>query len=417
FLHEREVIDESLALSEDRHSLQLLGSGVFVEEGFELYGEEEKNALLELWEKNGGILFAHGFDAVRKGVYRVREFEKEFAAYVGSAHAQAVTSGSTALLVGLQALGVKPGDEVITQCHTFVATAEAIILLGATPVFTEIDENLNMCPKDLEKKITGKTRAIIPVHMSGLVADMDPILEIARKNKVPVLEDNAQGMGAFYKGKSLGTLGDVGTFSFDFGKLLTTGEGGMVVTPHEKVYQEALAFHDHGHEYNPSVGRADDTRHAYGFNFRMTELQGALGLVQLKKVKNMIAIQRENKKKLKAYFSALPIKFRKVSDPESDCGDSLVFLMDSTGEAEKVVARMKELGVGTKNLPDALRWHFAGLWEHMLDGKYDIEKAAHEWPASRELLYRSIALPISLKMTDASIENMAQKVIQAIKGN
>ncbi|RWX48871.1 DegT/DnrJ/EryC1/StrS aminotransferase family protein, partial [Candidatus Electrothrix marina] len=167
--------------------------------GFEVFGEEEKQQALEVFDT--GVLFRYEFGEQRKGVYKVREFEQAFAKYTGAAHAQAVTSGTAALKVALAALGIGIGDEVITQGFTFVATWEAILDVGAVPVFTEVDQTLNMDPTDLEKKITSKTRAIIPVHMLGAPARMKEIKEIADKYGVHVLEDTAQAAGARLDGQ------------------------------------------------------------------------------------------------------------------------------------------------------------------------------------------------------------------------
>jgi len=222
--------------------------------GWEIIGEEERRAVNDVFD-NGGVLFRHSFVAIRNNMYKVKDFEIAFAKHVGASYAHAVTSGSAALKVALKAIGVGPGDEVITQCHTFVATVEAIIECGATPVLTDVDYTLNMDPEDLKRKITPRTKAIIPVHMLGVAARMDVITEVAAQHGLLVLEDAAQACGGTYQGRHLGTIGNAGTFSFDHGKILTTGEGGMVVTSDEKLYLNARIYADHGHEDNPAVPR------------------------------------------------------------------------------------------------------------------------------------------------------------------
>ena len=162
--------------------------------GFELVGKEERKAVNNLFD-DGGVLFAHGFDNMRSGRYHVREFEKQFAKYLGVKYAQAVSSGTAALKVALVALGVKRGDEVITQSFTFVAVAEAIVDVGAKPVFVNIDETLNMDPNELEAAITDRTAAIIPVHMLGVSVEQDKIHKIAKKYKLPVLDDACESLG------------------------------------------------------------------------------------------------------------------------------------------------------------------------------------------------------------------------------
>lgn len=384
--------------------------------GYEVFGKEEKQAIDELFEKNGGILFAHGFDALRKGIYRVREFEKAFAGYVRAPFGQAVSSGSAALKVGLKSLGVKPGDEVITQAFTFVATVESILDVGATPVLVDIDDTLTMSPEALKTAITERTKAVIPVHMMGAPAAMDEIMAIATSRGVLVLEDAAQACGGTYKGRHLGTWGHLGAFSFDAGKVMITGEGGMLVTADEGFYTRARAVHDHGHEYNPAVGRGEEGALCTGFNYRMTELQGAIGLVQLSKLDMILARQRENKKKLMTALMELPYRFRRMSDPEGEIGDSIIFFLDSKEKAGRFYQKMRAEGLGTKNLPDAIRWHFARHWSHMFK-EFRFHEGAweKEWAQSADLLERAIALPVMVNMTDGNIRGIAEKILRVAR--
>ena len=379
--------------------------------GFEVIGKEEQAAVNELFNRNGGILFAHGFDAQRKGIYRVREFEVAFADKFGVMRAQAVSSGSAAIKVALKALEIQPGDEVITQAHTFVATAEAILEVGARPVIANIDRTLNMDPTDLEKRITDKTRAIIPVHMMGAAVQMDKIMDIAVRYGLKVIEDTAQSIGATYRDRLLGTIGHIGIFSFDFGKTMTTGEGGMLVTNDLKTYQLARAYHDHGHEYNSALPRGFDTRQIHGFNYRMTEIQAAIGLVQLGKLEGIIRNTRLNKKKLKERLQDLELTQRVLVDEEGDGGDTFVFFLKNKTQVDKVVASLRADGVGTKNLPDALPWHFAGTWSHMPE----FETWKSHVRLSGDILDCAVALAIMVKMTDDDIANTATAVRNAIK--
>ncbi|GAJ14306.1 unnamed protein product, partial [marine sediment metagenome] len=241
------------------------------------------------------VLFRYGFDKERKGIFKVKEFEEAFAKYCGAGYALGVSSGSAALKVALAAMDVGPGDEVIVPAFTFVATYEAVLEVGAIPVMADVDESLNLDPDDIEAKITPYTKAVIPVHMCGAPARIDKIVEVAKKNNLLVLEDNAQGCGGSYRGKKLGTFGDMGIFSFDYVKTITTGEGGMVLTDNKALYDRADEYHDHGHDHNPNVSRAMEGRSILGFNYRMGELQGALGLAQLGKLEYVIAEQKKNK--------------------------------------------------------------------------------------------------------------------------
>lgn len=385
--------------------------------GFELIDERERAAVNEVFDR-GGVFFRHGFDAMRKNIFKVREFEDTFAAALGAKHAQAVTSGTAALKVGLKALGIGAGDEVITQAHTFVATVEAIQECGATPIVTDIDWSLNMDPADLERRITPRTKAIIPVHMLGVPARMDEILRIAKAHDIPVLEDTAQGLGGSYKGKSLGTIGTVGTFSFDHGKVLTTGEGGMVVTDDEQIFLRARAYHDHGHESNPKFPRGEDTRQVGGFNYRMTDLQGAIGLVQLSKLPYALERQRANKAQIKSALAQIPgIRFRELPDEQGDAGDCLVFFLESPEAARTVAADLASQGIGFKNLPGAVDWHFAGTWDHLFKGHpvYGAAAASTFWPTSERILRSAIALPIMVKMAPEQIQKVIATVTRALE--
>lgn len=382
--------------------------------GFELIGKEERQAVTEVFDKYGGVLFKHGFDHLRNSSFKVQEFQKVFAEKFGVKYAQAVTSGSVALKVALQALDIKPGDEVITQSFTFVATVEAILECGAVPVITEIDETLNMDPEDFKNKITEKTRAVIPVHMYGAAAEMNIITDAARSAGLKILEDTAQAIGGRYKGRFLGTMGDVGTFSFDFGKALTTGEGGMIVTSDKEIYQKAMELSDHGHQNNPNFPRGEDTRRRGGFNYRMMELQGAIGLVQLAKLDYAICQQKKNKAKIKAALQGIKgLAFRRLLDPDGETGDTITFMLNSAEKAGRFAAGLKQKKIGTKNLPDAIKWHFSGTWDHMLSalGLYKGKDLTKAWPRSQDILSRTIALPVNIKMSDCQIAS----IIEALK--
>lgn len=384
--------------------------------GFEVIDEQEQQAVEQIFTAGKGILFAHGFDQMRDR-FRVREFEHQFAEKIKANYAQAVSSGSVALLVALKALGVGPGDEVITQSFTFVATVEAILMLGAIPIITEIDDTYNMDPDDLETKITEKTKVILPVHMAGVPARMDRILAVAKKHGIKVLEDTAQGIGASFDNKPLGTLGDMGAFSLDFGKTITAGEGGVVTSNERSLYQNALAFHDHGHEYNPNVGRADDTRQTWGFNFRMSELNAAVASVQLQKLDHILERSRDVKNKIESRLAAKvsAIQFRAIPEKGIENADAIIFSYPDKRQTQLALANLKEAGLGTKNIPDALKWHFSGYWEHMFQGHAQYaDTFATAWPKSQDLLERSVALPVMVNWDDSFIEEYCGKLITAL---
>lgn len=384
--------------------------------GFEVFGREEQEAVNGLFQSNGGILFAHGFDVLRNGVYKVREYERAFSEKLDFKYGQAVSSGTAALRVALEAAGVKAGDEVITQSHTFIATVEAIISIGANPIVVDIDETLNMNPQSFEAAISRKTRAVMPVHMLGEMANMFEISQIARKHGILVIEDCAQGLGASLGEKRAGSFSSIAAFSTDAGKTLNTGEGGMVLTNDQATFLRARSLHDHGHAYEEGTPRGLDPAISVGFNFRMTELQGAIGLAQLKKFDDIIRIQRLNRQTLMDSFATVSCEFRKLVDPFGGAGDTLVMFADSQEHATRVVARMKEKGLGTKNLPDAMKWHFAGFWDHLRGRSKKFDKALRGgWLPSAEILNRSIAIGISVKWTASDIERISEGITSAWK--
>jgi 8-amino-3,8-dideoxy-alpha-D-manno-octulosonate transaminase len=367
--------------------------------GYEIFGDEEKREIADVLET--GVLFRYEFGEQRKGIYKVKEFEDKFAAYCGAAHAQAVTSGTAALKVALAALGVGPGDEVITQGFTFVATWEAILEIGAIPVFTEVDETLNMDPVDLEKKITAKTRCIIPVHMMGAQARIEEIVAIARRHSIAVLEDTAQAAGARIRGQHLGTFGNCGTFSFDAVKTMTTGEGGMIITSDKDLWRSMSEYHDHGHDHVPNPGgRGGEGRRFIGFNYRMMELQGAIGLAQLAKLDSMVAAQRKTKALLQEAASVIPgVRFRKLVDPEGDSATFFCFMMENADHCKRVNAVLAEHGVGAINFGENT-WHFYPRWEHLLAGS---TLAVSGWPfkepgGRRRVLYDKDFLPATANL-------------------
>lgn len=395
--------------------------------GFEVFGDEERKEINDVLET--GILFRYEFGDQRNNVFKVLEFEKNFANYCGAKCAQAVTSGTAALKVAMAAMGIGPGDEIITQGFTFVATWEAILDIGAIPVFTEVDETLNMDPADLKKKITDKTRCIIPVHMLGAMARIQEIVAIAAEYNIPVLEDTAQAAGGRIRGKHLGTFGDCGTFSFDSVKTMTTGEGGMIITNDEKMWQNMSEYQDHGHDHavNPG-GRGGEGRSFIGFNFRMMELQGAMGIAQLAKLDSMIRAQKAHKKKLKEAASAIPgITFRSLVDEEGDTATFFAFIMKSSEQCQAVNDILGDAGVGAINFSEN-SWHFYPSWEHLINGStltssgYPFAEPGGKrrviydpdvLPQSADIMSRTLVYPVSIKMSDEQLEKMCQALQKA----
>jgi 8-amino-3,8-dideoxy-alpha-D-manno-octulosonate transaminase len=370
--------------------------------GFEIIDEKEKKAIEKIF-LDGGVLFAHGFESIRKE-FNVREFEKQSSKKFKCNHALAVSSGTAAIKIGLKALAVKPGDEVITQAFNFIATVEAILDIGAKPIIANVDNSLNMDPKDVETLITSKTKVILPVHMLGVPVDMRQIIKISKKNNLRILEDNCESVGAKYDGKYLGTIGDIGALSFDFGKVITTGEGGMILTQDQKLNKYVREYHDHGHENKSSLPRGRDTRTIYGFNYRMTEMQGAIGKVQLSKLDKIIL---NNKKRYRALLNFMENKFkiRKTPNNSESIYDTLILFEEDRNLREKIVQLLIREGFGTKNLPDAIEWHCSSFWDHALT-KDQISRSK----LTRDLLQKSIAIPIWLKKTVKEYSTLGKKI-------
>ncbi len=247
---------------------------------------------------------------------------------------------------------------------------------------------------------------------------MDEIMSIAAKHHVPVLEDSAQALGATYKGKPLGTLGQMGIYSLDIGKIITTGEGGVVVTNNRDYYLKAREYSDHGHEQNPKVPRGEDTRTTWGFNYKTTEFLGAVGLAQLKKLDMILQKQKDNKKRLKDGLMAIPgIEFREIPDMAGDASDTLIFFASSREKASAWAKKLATRGVGTKNLPDAVNWHYAGTWTHIFSDypEYKGKDLEQVWPKSTGYLRRAIALPVMVQMIDERIDTIIKAVIETAK--
>ncbi len=234
------------------------------------------------------------------------EYERVLAEWFGVKHAIAVSSGTSALHIALAAFGIGPGDEVIVPPYTFVASDTAVLEQNAIPIFADIDPvTLTLDPEDIARRITPRTKAIIPVTISGTLVDMDPIMELARKHNLWVLEDACQSLGAKYKGKMVGTIGDVGVFSSITGKIINTGEGGFVITNNTDLYEKMWGFQDFARK--KSLGPA--SKYHWGLpctNYRITNMQAAIGIQQVKRAWDMIHKRTENAEYLRSLLADVP---------------------------------------------------------------------------------------------------------------
>ncbi|MBD1172209.1 DegT/DnrJ/EryC1/StrS family aminotransferase [Pelagibacterales bacterium SAG-MED05] len=382
--------------------------------GYEVIDKQELYQCEDILKKSK-TFFRMGFEKKRNGIFKVLEFEKKFGSYFNAKYCLGVTSGTAALRVALASLNLKPNDEVITQAFTFVATAEAIIEANCKPVCANIDDTLNLDPKDLIKKINKKTRAVIVVHMLGVPARMREIVKICKKNKIILIEDTAWGCGGKINNKFLGTIGDIGTYSFDHAKAITTGEGGMVVFKNKNHFLKGKAWHDHGHENNPKFPRWEDTRKSSGFNFRMNELQGAIGIAQLKKLDFITKSQRKN------YYLILNsikdikgLKERSIPKNSYISADALIIIVKNKKIAMRCRKFLLKSKISTKILPEAYSWHFAGKWSHMkeLNKKKNFKNSLK---VSEKILSKAVSIPIFVKMTKNQISGIRNSLLKSLK--
>lgn len=311
--------------------------------GAHFYGREEEELVLQVLRARSPFRY-YGFDPQ----HMTDRFEREFAGFIGMPHALAVNSGTAALTVALMSLRVGAGDEVILPGYFWVSTVSAVVRLGAIPILADIDDSFGMDPRDLEAKITPRTRAAIVVHMSGASGNVEKIAEVCRRRGLVLLEDVAQAAGATVGGKALGSFGDVSIFSFQLNKTMTTGEGGMVCSRTKELADRAFAAHDLGYARNAD-GRLElaDLRDAgWGCGCRMNEVTAALGLAQLRKLPRICQAMRERKRALKEMLSDIPgLEFRRLDDPEGEAGSFLLTIFPTAGQAEFYARALRAEGI------------------------------------------------------------------------
>lgn len=393
--------------------------------GFELFGAEERKEVNDVLET--GILMRYGFDGARKGIWKAQELEKAITEVFGCKYAQLTSSGTAALTTAMAALHIGAGDEVIMPSFTFVASFEAVLSVGAIPVLVDIDETLTLDPAAVKAAITPKTKCVMPVHMCGSMADLDALKQICKAHNLILLEDACQSIGGTYKGKALGTIGDAGTFSFDFVKTITCGEGGVVMTNNEDVYIKSDAYTDHGHDHK-GVDRGADLHPYLGYNFRISELHAAVGLAQIRKLDTFLSVQRKNNKALRVYLEAIPeISFRKVPDEAGDSCSFLSWFLPTEALTKAVVAELKEQGILAGNFYwYANNWHYISKWDHLktaaslnkLSTQQEqvlLQLQTTQFPASDAIMSRCISTAISLLWTDEQIKEKGEKMAAAIR--
>ena len=326
--------------------------------GFYWIGEEEEKELIDLI--HAGYLFRYGDEKDAHFKHRVKSLEEEVAHAFDIGHALAVSSGTAALQTAMASAGIGPGDEVIVPGYTFIASISSVIFCNAVPVLAEIDESLTMDPDDVERRITPYTRAILPVHMLGNPANLDRLLEIAKKHGLPVIEDAAQAFGASYKERRVGTYGMFGIYSFNIFKTINAGDGGMLVTHDSELYERAFSYHDQGH-LPLRMGVEVGNRSVIGQNFRMNELTAAVLVAQFRKLDQIVTRLRALKSRFKRQISDVKgLGFRKINDPNGECGTILTVLLPDKKSADIVAQK-----IGTSTVARS-GWHVYNNMEHIL---------------------------------------------------
>ena len=393
--------------------------------GFELWSDKERKEVTDVLET--GILMRYGFDGPRKGIWKSKELEAAINKTFGSKHAQLTSSGTAALTPAMTALGIGYGDEVITPSFTFVASFEAVLSVGAVPVLVDVDDTLTLDPAAVRKAITPKTKAIMPVHMCGSMADLDALQAICKEHNLILLEDACQSIGGSYKGKMLGTIGDAGTFSFDFVKTITCAEGGVVMTNSEDIYVKCDGYTDHGHDHL-GVDRGADLHPFIGYNFRISELHAAVGLAQIKRLNEFLTIQKKNHAQLKAILATIPeISFRRIPDPAGDSCSFISWFLPTEEQTRAVVAELKAQGILAGNFYwFDNNWHYIRKWDHLKNATTlnalspelkarVMEQANKDLSASHAVMSRCISTSISLTWTEEQIKEKGEKIVAVVR--
>lgn len=393
--------------------------------GFEIFGDEERKSVSDVLET--GVLFRYGFEGVRNGHFKALEFEKKLCDITGAGFSHLCSSGTAALSTAMAACGVGAGDEVIVPPFTFVATFEAVLMAGAIPVFGEIDETLCLDPDRLDDVVTDRTKAVVPVHMCGSMARINEIKSYCDKKGLVLLEDACQSLGATFNGKALGTFGLAGCFSFDAVKTVTCGEGGGIITDSKTVYEKCDQYADHGHDHLGGPDRGADDHPIIGTNFRISELNAAVGLAQLNKLDQILETQRKNKFAIKNAMADIPeVTFRYIPDSLGDSATFLTFFLPTENRAREMAAKLAENGVGCPYWYDN-NWHYFRKWHHLKNMSRSAKLAAElcdnlpdynkvNLEQSDNIMSRALSMQIMLSWSQEDIDNRITAIMNAFKG-
>jgi 8-amino-3,8-dideoxy-alpha-D-manno-octulosonate transaminase len=391
--------------------------------GITLFGDEEIAAVQEVLESRSLFRY-YGPNLLRK----VEAFEQGARELLGTGFAVATSSGTAALRCALAALGVGCGDEVILPAFTFIASVNAVVVAGAVPIFAEVDDTLGLDPADVEAKITPRTAAIMVVHLDNGASDMDPIMEVARRHGVRVIEDTAQSMGTTYKGRALGAIGDLGAFSLQLEKNVTSGEGGLVTSNDEELYLRAARYQDQGGQFVTSSGGGRGEEAAaiepfVGENLRMTEIAGAIAAVQVGKLPSLLAGQRENQRRILDGVRGIDgFELRRQPDPLGDGGSSVNAFLPDRELSKRFIRAMLAEGVPTGQLyagkpvyltPSIMAKRTVsgkgGPW-NCAEHPTDIEYGPGLCPQTEALVGRSAIVLVNAAFTEADCEDVVRAI-------
>ena len=369
--------------------------------GMEL-GEEEVEAAARVIRSHNVFRY-YGVD---EGPHEVADFEREFAAFMGAKHALCMNAGSSALICGLIGAGVGPGDEVIVPAYTWNATPNAVIASGAVPVLAEVDESLTLDPVDVARRLTPRTKAILAVHMRGAPADLEALAGLAAERGLGLIEDVCQSAGASYRGARLGRFGDAGAFSLQFNKIITTGEGGVMITDRDDVYELAIDVHDCA----GSVRRGAGLPRFAGWNFRASEIQGAIGRVQLSRLDGLLERMRAQQAKLAERVGTLPgLTLRRPNDGGGDAGICLIAFAERSELAAEAVEALRAEGVEAMRIydPGAVDLHVYPYWQPVLDAIARAGRPEPDCPRTLALLERTIHVDLSPLNDEQDLDEIA----------
>ncbi len=401
--------------------------------GPQYYDEEEKRELVDVLENRSPFRW-WGLDAKGHPPDKCINFEKEFAAHQQAKYCVAVTSGTTALMSALAALGIGPGDEVILPAWTWYACYDAIIAHGALPVFAEVDESMNIDPTDIEHRITPQTKVIMAVHILGAAADIDPVLEIARRHKLRLLEDCAQSVGVSYKGRPVGSMGDCGIYSFQVNKTISPGEGGAVITSDPELFERATRYHDCGvlrGGHAKILGRPGRIEDFSSPQYRMSEFTAAVLRAQLRKLDRIVGDFRDKTTRVTDGIKDLPgIQFRKKNDPGGGLGNWVFINTKGKEQRDRFIKAMHAENIsaapmgGSAILPISphieKKETLQAGWPSFTVGRgKTIRYGASACPKTIDIYDRYVGVPMDPKFTDQDVADIiaaVRKVYSAMMG-